>query len=247
MRVEVATFRLEEALDAYRSLNYGRLTGRAVVLPQEPGQVNSSTDSLRPMDSAAWNERYSGQELLWSREPNRFVAEVAGALPAGRAADLACGEGRNAIWLAARGWKVVGVDFSAAALERARLLAAQAGVEVEWIEADLTSYERVPSSLDLVIFSYLHLPADSMRAILVRACSWLAPGGLLMLIGHARRNIEQGVGGPQEPSILYEPDEVVSWLDGLEVERAENVFREVGTDEGTRRAIYTLVTARRSA
>ena len=199
------------------------------------------------MDAEAWNERYEQKELLWSREPNQFVAEVTAGLPPGRAADLACGEGRNAVWLAERGWQVVGIDFSATALERGRVLARDAGVEVDFVEADLTSYDLEAGSLEVVIFSYLHLPAAAMSHLLAKAALWLSPGGLLLLIGHARRNIEEGIGGPQEPAVLYEPADVVSWLAGLRVERAENVFRQVESESGPRQAIDTLVTARRPA
>ncbi len=75
------------------------------------------------MDSEAWDERYAGTELFWTAQPNRFlVSEVSGLTP-GRALDLACGEGRNAVWLARQGWDVVGVDFSQNGLDKGRMLA----------------------------------------------------------------------------------------------------------------------------
>ena len=75
------------------------------------------------MEREQWDERYRADELIWKVEPNRFlVEEVAGLVP-GRALDLACGEGRNALWLAERGWQVTAVDFSAVGLEKARRLA----------------------------------------------------------------------------------------------------------------------------
>ena len=76
------------------------------------------------MDAAAWDDRYRGSELVWSAEPNRWVRQELTGLPPGRALDLACGEGRNALWLARNGWYVVGVDFSAVALAKAARLAA---------------------------------------------------------------------------------------------------------------------------
>ena len=89
------------------------------------------------MDRADWDERYAGSELLWSAEPNRFlVAETAGLTP-GRALDLACGEGRNAVWLARRGWQVTGVDYSEVAIEKARRLASARKANVDWVVADL--------------------------------------------------------------------------------------------------------------
>ena len=95
---------------------------------------------FRTMDRAAWDARYSEKDLVWGAEPNRFVeTELGGREPGGRALDLACGEGRNSIWLAKRGWEVTAVDFSVVAVERGRKLAAQQGVEVEWVAADATS------------------------------------------------------------------------------------------------------------
>ena len=76
-----------------------------------------------------WDRRYAEPQLVWSAEPNRFLVEELAGLPPGRALDLACGEGRNAIWLARRGWEVTGVDFSGVAIDKAGRMAAEAGVE----------------------------------------------------------------------------------------------------------------------
>ena len=90
-----------------------------------------------------WNARYAQKELLWTAAPNRrFAEEVAGLAP-GRALDLACGEGRNAVWLAERGWEVIGVDFSDVALAKATELAANRGVEVDWVVADVLDEDPV--------------------------------------------------------------------------------------------------------
>ena len=90
---------------------------------------------MRPVNRDDWNRRYEGAELVWTARPNRFlVAEAAGLVP-GRALDLACGEGRNAVWLAEQGWQATGVDFSGVALGKAQLLAESRSVQVEWLEA----------------------------------------------------------------------------------------------------------------
>ena len=129
------------------------------------------------MDHLAWDARYTGRELVWSAEPNRFlVAEVDGLAP-GRALDLACGEGRNAIWLAEQGWTVTGVDFSAVGLDKARRLAEARQVSVQWERADVTEYEPPADGFDLVIVMYLHLPAPARRRALGLASGGVAPGG----------------------------------------------------------------------
>ena len=116
------------------------------------------------MDRHDWDARYAGEQLVWSAEPNRFlVAEVDGLTP-GRALDVACGEGRNAIWLAEHGWTVTGVDFSTVALDKARRLAGARGVSVHWELADVTEYTPALEQFDLVIVMYLHLP-DTLRRL----------------------------------------------------------------------------------
>src|ERR1035441_2439850 len=88
-------------------------------------------------EQAVWDQRYSGPDLVWGAGPNRFVTEEVAALPAGRAVDVGTGEGRNAIWLAERGWQVIAVDFSAAGLARAARLAAERAVSVDWASPPL--------------------------------------------------------------------------------------------------------------
>ncbi|MPY85881.1 MAG: methyltransferase domain-containing protein, partial [Actinophytocola sp.] len=91
-------------------------------------------------DDKHWDERYRETELLWSAGPNVFVADRLVGLTPGSAVDLAAGEGRNAIWLAERGWEVTAVDFSAVAVERGRTLTAPRGVPLEWVEADVIEW-----------------------------------------------------------------------------------------------------------
>jgi len=195
-----------------------------------------------------WNRRYEGTELVWSAQPNRFLAaEVAGLAP-GRALDLACGEGRHTVWLAELGWQARGLDFSDVAIAKARRLAEARGVDAEFAVADLTAWEPEATRYDLVIVFYLQLPADERRAVLRKAAEAVAPGGTFLLVGHDSRNLEHGHGGPKDPGVLYTPEDVVSDLagSGLELERAEPVQRPVETPEGERIAIDALIRARRA-
>jgi SAM-dependent methyltransferase len=198
-------------------------------------------------EQAAWDERYSGPGLVWGAGPNRFVTEEVTALPAGRAIDLGSGEGRNAIWLAERGWQVTAVDFSAVGLDRAARLAAERAVSVDWVQTDLTDYQPAPGTYDLVLVAYIHLPTASLARVFRAAAAAVAPGGTLLVIGHDRDNITRGHGGPQDPDRLYTPVAVTAELDGLTVRRAEQVLRPVRTPEGERTAIDTLVRAERPA
>jgi SAM-dependent methyltransferase len=190
-----------------------------------------------------WDRRYAQVENVWSANPNPFlVAEVAG-LPPGRALDLACGEGQNAIWLATLGWDVTGVDYSEVAIAKARARAGRDGVDVEFLCADLLDYEPDRGVYDLVLLLYFHLPPAELRTVLARAFTALAGGGTLIVLGHDRTNLTEGVGGPSDPAIHYTPEELVAQLRGLEIEKAERVLRAV--DGADRPAIDTLVRARR--
>jgi SAM-dependent methyltransferase len=202
------------------------------------------------MDRNDWNERYAAQELLWGAEPNRFLAaELREVSPRGRALDLACGEARNAIWLAQLGWVVTAVDYSDVALDRARRLAAEQHVDVEWIETDVTGFVPAAGAFQLVIIAYLHLPETGRRAVLAYAASALGPGGTLFMVGHARLNLVEGVGGPRQPEVLWEPSEIRREVEtlGLTIQRAEHVRRPVETPEGIKDAIDTVLRAERAA
>jgi SAM-dependent methyltransferase len=193
-----------------------------------------------------WDRRHAEAGLLFGAEPNRFlVAEVEGLEP-GRALDLACGAGRNAVWLAERGWAVTAADFSEVAIENATGLAAERGVEVEWLVADLLEWRPPSRAFDLVVVLYLQLPAGERRRVLASAAEAVAPGGTLLVVGHDLENLNGGWGGPKDPAVLFTPDDVAGELPGLQVEKAERLLRPVQTDEGEVQAIDALVRARRS-
>lgn len=194
-----------------------------------------------------WDRRYAGSELLWTAQPNRFLVAETSDLPAGRALDLATGEGRNAVWLAQQGWQVVGVDFSRVGLTKAAQLAADRGVEVDWVEADLREYRPEPRTIDLVLIFYLQVPKVDRQSILSAGAAAVAVGGTLLLVAHDSSNLEHGHGGPKDANVLYTPEDVVRDLEGsgLQIERAAVVERRVHTPEGERTALDSLVRARR--
>lgn len=186
------------------------------------------------MDAEDWDRRYADTELVWSAEPNRFVAEEAADLPPGRAVDLAAGEGRNAIWLAGLGWRVTAVDFSAVALDKGRRLAGRLaerladGASLEWQVADATTW-REPAAYDLAVLAYLQLPTAQRRSAVRGAFDALRPGGTFLLVAHDSTNLVEGTGGPQDPAVLMTAEDVLSDLGGedFEVIRAERVSRTV--------------------
>ncbi|MEO6997004.1 MAG: methyltransferase domain-containing protein [Terracoccus sp.] len=204
------------------------------------------------MDARDWDERYAAHDLVWSAEPNQFVAELVGALPPGRAIDVAAGEGRNAIWMVEQGWAVTAADYSDVATERARALADERlgdrASSLTTIVADATA--ALPGGVgayDLALFSYLQLPAAMLRDALVAGIGAVRPGGHVIIVGHAGRNLEHGYGGPRDRAVLYDPVEVATAVANqpVEVESSQIRVRRVETEQGPREALDTVVVLRR--
>lgn len=198
------------------------------------------------MKSADWDQRYASAEHLWSAEPSPSLVEVTRELRPGRALDLACGEGADAVWLAERGWRVTAVDFSDVALRKASAEATARKLEVEWVSADLRTYEPAPASFDLVVSLYLHLPPLERRTILGRAAAALASGGTILVVGHDRTNPPDAP-GPKRPEVLFTPDEIAADLTGLDVERADRIPQRSEVHGQAVTGVDTLVVARRSS
>jgi SAM-dependent methyltransferase len=191
----------------------------------------------RTVDAQAWNERYRGTELMWSAGPNQFAEAELADLPPGRAVDLAAGEGRNAIWLARRGWQVTAVDFSQVALDKGRRIAGD--LPVAWVCADATTW-REDASYDVSLVAYLQLPAAERRAAHRNAFAALRTGGTMLVVAHDSTNLAEGTGGPPDPDVLFSADDVLADLDGesFEVVRAGRVGREVAQPDGRSRTVY---------
>jgi tellurite methyltransferase len=130
-------------------------------------------------DRTKWNERYSGERYYFPFAPSRFLAEslpsILPLLPGRRALDIACGEGRNAIFLAQQGFAVDAVDISERGLERGAQRAAEVGVRVNFVLADLEEY-RLERGYDLVVnFNFL------LRPLIPAMIDQLAPGGVIVM------------------------------------------------------------------
>lgn len=200
------------------------------------------------MDAEQWDDRYRSADLVWTASPNRFVVAALADVTPGRAMDLAAGEGRNAIWLAERGWQVTAVDFSAVGLARATRWAEELGVAERLVTevADVTDFEPPAGAFDAVVVAYLQVPAEPRRRALTAAAGAVAQGGRLVVVAHDSSNLAAGVGGPQEPAVLYTPEDIAADIaDAGEwtYERAEVAEREVAA--APRPARDAVVVARR--
>ena len=168
-------------------------------------------------DERFWNERYRVADRIWSGNPNpQLVAEAAGLAP-GRAIDAGCGEGADSIWLARRGWSVVGVDIATVALERAAEHAhevdAEAAGRIEWRRADLLADPPEADAFDLASAHYMQLPPEPRRELFATLAASVRSGGTLLIVGHHPSDLATGVPRPPMPELFYTGDDLAAELD----------------------------------
>ena len=190
-----------------------------------------------------WDRRHAAGDFEGAGPNPTLTATVSGMAP-GRALELASGSGTNAVWLAGQGWQTTAVDWSPVGLANGRAKADAAGVQVDWQEHDLLTWAPRPSSFELVVVVYLHLPADERRAVYANAAAAVAPGGRFVIVGHDRLNATEGEGGPPDPARLFTADEIGRELTiadpGLAIERAEVVRRVPPPGRGPIDALLVL-------
>jgi 2-polyprenyl-3-methyl-5-hydroxy-6-metoxy-1,4-benzoquinol methylase len=179
---------------------------------------------------AMWNDRYRESESVFGREPNQFLVEAASDLEPGTALDLGCGQGRNALWLAERGFTVTGLDLSPVAIEHARAHAAELGIGATFESVDLLTWDPAGQEWDLVILAYIHLPEYMRQTVHAAAQQAVAPGGRIVVIAHHLDNLTGGVGGPSRPDWLFTQEQLAEDFSALDVVRNERVVRT--TDHG---------------
>jgi SAM-dependent methyltransferase len=194
-----------------------------------------------------WNERFGGDAYAYGTEPNDLLRAEAGRFPAGaRVLCLAEGEGRNATFLATRGHRVTAVDFAREGLRKAARLAAERGVELDLVQADLATYEPEADAFGGVVSIFCHLPAPVRRRLHQLVTRALAPGGVFVLEAYTPRQLAFGTGGPRDPALLVEPADVRAELAPLVIVRCEEVERDIheGPMHGGRSATVQVVATR---
>lgn len=198
------------------------------------------------MDANFWDQRYSGEELVYGSEPNDFLVESAAAIPPGPVLCLAEGEGRNAVWLAGRGHPVTAVDQSAVALAKARALAAARGVRLETVVADLARFTIGAGAWAGIISIWGHLPPPLRRSVHAQVARGLRPGGVFILEAYTPAQLAFGTGGPRNVELLMAAAGLREELEGLECEILRECEREVceGTKHSGRAAVVQVLARR---
>ena len=194
---------------------------------------------------AFWDERFAAPEYIFGREPNRFLVSQAALLQPGAAVlDVATGEGRNAVWLAQRGCRVTGIDISAKAIEKARRLAAESGVEVRFEVEDVRQRSWVADAFDAVVTIFIQFAAPAERRSVFEGMQrTLRPGGVIVLQGYTPKQLEYKTGGPPQADHMYtEPllREAFAGWEILHLAEHEDVLNE-GTKHVGRSALIDLV------
>lgn len=181
-----------------------------------------------------WDERHAGGDFE-GEGPNPVLVSAVEGLPHGRALELACGSGTNAVWLAEQGWNFTAVDWSSVAIANGRSKAEAADVEVEWLERDLFAWTPPERAFDLVAIVYLHLEEAERAPVYRAAAAAIAPGGRLVVVGHDRSHGAEGLGGPPVERLFTAAeigDALAASDPGLKVERADVVRRTPPPERG---------------
>ncbi len=174
-------------------------------------------DPHHRFSQAFWDERYAVRGEAWTATVNRHLPAVAAELDPGRALDVGCGDGADAIWLAQHGWQVTAVDVSPVALARGARQAATVGGDVadriDWREVDALQWGPPPVAFDLIVTVFIHFPPADRDALIRRLAAGVAPGGTLMVVGHHPSDLQTTVRRPPQPELLYTASQVAALLD----------------------------------
>jgi SAM-dependent methyltransferase len=165
---------------------------------------------------AFWDQRYQSSSNLWSGHVNTHLVTEVSDLSPGVALDVGCGEGADAIWLAEQGWQVTAVDVSSVALERGAVHALEVGADVAkrvtWLHADLTEWIPAAASYDLVSAQFLHLPKDQREVLHRQLAESVAPGGILLIVGHHPSDLQTTIPRPDVPELFFTASDVAAAL-----------------------------------
>jgi SAM-dependent methyltransferase len=201
---------------------------------------HAAHDRPAPHGEQAWDERYRAKPDVWSGDPNAVLVAEAADLPPGTALDAGAGEGGDAFWLAARGWKVTAADISSVALERAAKRASERGLGIAWLHADLAR-APAPGTYDLVTAHFLHVPKSEQQPLFRHLAAAVAPGGTLLVVGHDLSDMAK-LPRPDLAEYGWTAGEVAAALgEGWTIEAAEARPRQAAGPDGEEVTIHDAI------
>ncbi len=174
-----------------------------------------------------WNERYAIEDYAYGKEPNDFLRRTADDILPGEVLCLGEGEGRNAVFLAQLGFKVTAVDLSEVGLAKAQRLAAERGVKINTVQADLANFEIAADRWGAIVSIFCHLPPEIRAPLHRRVVAGLKPGGTLVYEGYHPDQLELGTGGPRSLAMLPDLKQLRDDFSGLNMQCMQEMERPV--------------------
>ena len=174
-----------------------------------------------------WDERYSTEEYAYGTKPNKFLEENVNHIPKGKVLSLAEGEGRNAVFLAKQGYSVTAVDASIVGLNKARKLAAENGVVVEFIHADLADYDLGENKWDGIVSIFCPLPSSLRKQLYKKVEAGLKRNGVYLLEAYTPDQLKHGTGGGSSVDVMQSKESLLLELAGLRFTHLSELEREV--------------------
>lgn len=174
-----------------------------------------------------WDERYGQPGYAYGTEPNDFLVQVADRVPSGPVLCIGEGEGRNAVFLARGGHAVTALDASRVGLAKAEALAAENGVALTTLHADLAEYVIQPDAWAGIVSIWCHLPQELRRRVHRSVVTGLRPGGAFVLEAYTPAQLAHGTGGPKVAELLYSLSELRDELSELDLVHASELERDV--------------------
>jgi SAM-dependent methyltransferase len=192
-------------------------------------------------DQSFWDDMYRNRTAAWDPDPNPFLPEDLAGLKPGKALDVGCGEGSDAVWLAKQGWDVTAVDLSDVALDRGR--AADTGQQVTWQQADILKWAPPADTFDLVTSHFLHFPPAERARLFGDLARAVRPGGTMLIVSHHVSDLQTTIGRPPMPELFFEADEIAATLPAgqWEVLVGGTRPRETHDREGRKVTIHDMV------
>lgn len=178
-------------------------------------QHQAAHDDIKvPFTAAEWDARYgTATDRMWSGNPNPVLVDETAALTPGTALEVGCGEGADALWLAARGWKVTGIDISSVAIERAAAQGKLQDLQVDWQQVDLLEEGAPRGPYDLVAAHFMHLPSALRRKLYGQLAGAVSAGGTLLIVGHHPSDVHTSANRPDLPDMFFTAEELAADLD----------------------------------